>query len=616
VDRRQNSLFSTRSIEPDNLCTFVSSPLLATAFSASDEDLLRGRTVAISQIGASLPISFTFAIAPFVFVFLHIYTLARYDMLAANVRQFLAELAQWVPLGTNRERCRQLLANVEFILALVAPPCSRLYSWVWRWLFRVVIVAFPIFVLLLVQINALRYQSELITWVQRTWLFADLGALIWFFYRNRLRAPEVRRERTLRRVGRWASVLWLRAIVTGGPVYRKVLERFCPPADAILGWMRRSGSLLRTRVAPLGRFVYCTGQGGLRLATEKINRSIEQWGHRVGTLVAVLGRTVLEWLGLAAKRIRGPIERWARLLWLPAAVIALNLVYLNVVPPNADPAFVRSSALPEATWGYLTRALHQPLDVVLCPLLKWGCRYLTVDHRTLIGHVWKAEAIAELRAGQGDLDKLLAKIEGVYLRGRSLRFANLNESRLYAVDMIDADLSGATLVRTQAQGARGWRADLSGADLSGANLSKADLNGALLSHANLSAADLSGANLFATYIGALSAEEFYLHVHLLQPTNELHGWRLMAWPPPNLPAAQLAGANLSGAHLTFADLTETDLYHVNLSGADLSETQGLTPHQLDEACGDSNTKLPASMTVRPCTERSGPTPPPPFPIAH
>ena len=31
--------------------------LLATAFSASDEDLVRGRTVTISQIGATLPIS-------------------------------------------------------------------------------------------------------------------------------------------------------------------------------------------------------------------------------------------------------------------------------------------------------------------------------------------------------------------------------------------------------------------------------------------------------------------------------------------------------------------------------------------------------------------------------
>jgi len=113
--------------------------LLATAFSASDEDLLRGRTVTISQIGTTLPVSFSFAIAPFVFVFLHIYTLARYDMLATNVRQFLGELRRTVLWAADRERCRQLLANVEFIQALVAPPGSRQYSPVWRWLVRAVI---------------------------------------------------------------------------------------------------------------------------------------------------------------------------------------------------------------------------------------------------------------------------------------------------------------------------------------------------------------------------------------------------------------------------------------------------------------------------------------------
>src|SRR5215469_13152626 len=94
--------------------------LLATAFSASDEDLLRGRTVTITQIGAALPVTFSFAIAPLVFVFLHVYTLARYDMLAANVGQFLVDLRRTVKWEVDRERCRQLLANVEFIPALVA----------------------------------------------------------------------------------------------------------------------------------------------------------------------------------------------------------------------------------------------------------------------------------------------------------------------------------------------------------------------------------------------------------------------------------------------------------------------------------------------------------------
>ncbi len=120
--------------------------LLATAFSASDEDLLLGKTVTISQIGASLPVSFSFAIAPLVFVFLHIYALVRYDMLAANVRHFVQELRDTVTPEADRERCRQLLANVEFIVALTAPRgrhstagsgpgCSAASSRCFRWRF-------------------------------------------------------------------------------------------------------------------------------------------------------------------------------------------------------------------------------------------------------------------------------------------------------------------------------------------------------------------------------------------------------------------------------------------------------------------------------------------------
>ena len=72
-------------------------------------------------------------------------------------------------MKADRERCRQLLANVEFIQAFIAPPGSRLYSPVWRWLVLAVVAMFPVFVLLLVQINALRYQSELITSAAAAW---------------------------------------------------------------------------------------------------------------------------------------------------------------------------------------------------------------------------------------------------------------------------------------------------------------------------------------------------------------------------------------------------------------------------------------------------------------
>jgi hypothetical protein len=47
--------------------------LLATAFSTTDEDLFLEHTVQISQIGVQVPVVFSFAIAPAVFLFLHAY---------------------------------------------------------------------------------------------------------------------------------------------------------------------------------------------------------------------------------------------------------------------------------------------------------------------------------------------------------------------------------------------------------------------------------------------------------------------------------------------------------------------------------------------------------------
>jgi hypothetical protein len=424
--------------------------LLATAFSASDEDLLLGKTVTISQIGASLPVSFSFAIAPLVFVFLHIYALVRYDMLASNVRQFLEELRVTVPLEADRERCRQLLINNEFVAVLTEPRESVSYRRFWLWLFFGIVAVFPVAVLQLVQINALRYQSDLIVWVQRIWLALDFAALVLFFRRNTL-----------------------------------------------------DGSV---------------------------------WPER------------------RPARIR----RWVRLLRAPILIGAVNLIYLDTVPRDVDAELVQQYLKPD----WLPYMSGNPLDTVLCPLLNWGCRFLRVDHRTLVDKVRDEKALAVLRMDISKLTEVLAAeatapgdnpdqkaiaekkalaerarslaaIEGVFLRDRSLRFAVLVGSRLYAVDLIGADLTNALLTR----------ADLTNANLTGADLNDANLNGA------------------------------------------------------NLNGAYLTYANLTDALLTGADLTNADL-----SSADLTDAKGIVQSQLDAACG-VGARLSPGLTLQPCPKR-------------
>ena len=47
----------------------------------------------------------------------------------------------------------------------------------------------------------------------------------------------------------------------------------------------------------------------------------------------------------------------------------------------------------------------------------------------MIGKAWDSKAIVELGAGQLLTDERRASFEGIFLRKRTLRFANLTESR-------------------------------------------------------------------------------------------------------------------------------------------------------------------------------------------
>lgn len=81
---------------------------------------------------------------------------------------------------------------------------------------------------------------------------------------------------------------------------------------------------------------------------------------------------------------------------------------------------------------------------------------------------------------------------------------------------------------------------------------------------------------------------------------------LMCMSYANFKGASFRGANLSGANLAHADLDGADFTGAKITitsfkGTDLSRAKGLTQKQLDTACGDKDTKVPAGMKIPVCS---------------
>jgi uncharacterized protein YjbI with pentapeptide repeats len=188
-----------------------------------------------------------------------------------------------------------------------------------------------------------------------------------------------------------------------------------------------------------------------------------------------------------------------------------------------------------------------------------GLSLLRVDYRTLVDHVWDSKAMVDLRAPGAELTKSLAGIEGLVLRDRSLRFAVLEGSRLYAADLAGSDLRNAKLIGS----------DLSGANLSYTKLQDADLSNAHLQEADLKQAQLQGASLWEANLRGADLNSALLRCAVLI-LAELQG--------ATLRLAALQGADLNDAHLQGADLSQAQLQDANLSnahlgGADLFQAQ-------------------------------------------
>ena len=170
-------------------------------------------------------------------------------------------------------------------------------------------------------------------------------------------------------------------------------------------------------------------------------------------------------------------------------------------------------------------------------------------------------------------DLTSANLEGTFLSGTGflsakLVNANLARSELVRTSFKEADLSGANFEKSLSS-----RADFQSAVMKGTRLVKAEFLRVSFDGADLSGADLSD--------GEFSRNSF---------------------SKANLSNANLAGAmlqrgNFREATLAGASFKRTYIYWARFEGVDLSKVTDLTQAQIDMACGDAQTKLPAGLTA-------------------
>jgi len=168
---------------------------------------------------------------------------------------------------------------------------------------------------------------------------------------------------------------------------------------------------------------------------------------------------------------------------------------------------------------------------------------------------------------------------------------DMSKGRLARTDFGRSDLSGANLMDVAASGATFDYARLHGADLSRAKLVKviayrADFSRAKLVGADLGKAELPRTNFTEANLTGANLRKAELSRSILQ------GVLLMR---ANLDGADLARANLKDAKLAGAKFKNARFLQTRIEGVDLSAATGLRQQQIDEACGDANTKLPSGL---------------------
>ena len=173
------------------------------------------------------------------------------------------------------------------------------------------------------------------------------------------------------------------------------------------------------------------------------------------------------------------------------------------------------------------------------------------------------------------------------LQESQLESANLFSTDFSYTDLRNSNLAGAnfekaTLIRSSLAGSKAEKANFTRVEgyrtvFSEISAPGASFNSAELQRADFTAADLTGVDFEKAELGRANFTD-----------ATITG---VGFPMANLARAQLQAAKFEGP-LAFDGAF---LFLTHIEGMDLSQATGLQQWQIDQACGDQNTKLPGDL---------------------
>jgi hypothetical protein len=163
------------------------------AGAVTHRDLLLQNPVKLPFLNVELPLKAFFILGPLVFLIVHAYVLLHFVLLAGKIGVFHSELEWQVKSENTRVRLRRQLPSNIFVQSLAGPREERtgVIGFLLRLIAQISLVAGPIALLVLFQLQFLAYHDEWITVWQRIAILIDL-ILLWILW------PPISRGETAR----------------------------------------------------------------------------------------------------------------------------------------------------------------------------------------------------------------------------------------------------------------------------------------------------------------------------------------------------------------------------------------------------------------------------------